>query len=160
MNFILKTIWKRIVLFAVIAFALIQFIPKPKRNSDDTISEASFNTVYVVPDTIMHVLKTACYDCHSNNTRYPWYSNIQPVAWYLNRHIVNGKEELNFDEFGRYSRRRQQSKFKAIASQIEDNEMPLSSYRLLHREARLTKDEKRLLITWAKSSLDNIDSKK
>ena len=159
MKYLTKPIWKKVMLIVVILFALIQLIPKPKKNLSDSIPEASIEKLYPVPDSVLYILKTACYDCHSNNTFYPWYSNIQPFAWYLNNHITEGKKELNFDDFGNYSVRQQKSKVKSIASQIEDNEMPLTSYRLIHRKARLNKDEKQLIINWAKDCLDSLNSK-
>ena len=159
MKIIPKSILKKVVLLVVILFALIQFIPKPKKNLSDSIPEASIEKLYPVPDSVLYILKTACYDCHSNNTFYPWYSNIQPFAWYLNNHITEGKKELNFDDFGNYSVRQQKSKVKSIASQIEDNEMPLTSYKLIHLKARLKKDEKQLIINWAEDCLDSLNSK-
>ncbi len=132
-------------------FALIQFIPRPKKNLSALASTVSIDKLYTVPDSVLHILKVACYDCHSNNTYYPWYRNLQPVSLFLNDHITKGKKELNFDEFGNYSSRRQKSKLKSIASQIKDNEMPLTSYKLMHGEADLSKEEKQLLIDWANS---------
>ena len=148
------------MLLVVVLFALIQFIPKPKKNISDSKMTASIDKLYAVPDTVMHLLRVACYDCHSNNTNYPWYSNLQPMAWFMNTHIIEGKNELNLDEFGNYFIRQQKSKLKSIASQIEDNEMPLTSYKLIHRKARLRKEEKQLIINWAKNYLDSLSSKK
>jgi hypothetical protein len=160
MKIILKSIWKKAILLVVILFALIQFIPKPNKNLSDSKPAASIEKLYPVPDSVMNILKSACYDCHSNNTHYPWYGNIQPFAWYLNKHITEGKRELNLDEFGNYSVRQQKSKLKSITSQIEDNEMPLTSYKLLHNKARLNNNEKQLIINWAKQYLDSLNSKK
>ena len=160
MKIIPKSVLKKVVLLVAILFGLIQFIPKPKKNLSHSIPEASIEKLYPVPDSVMHILKTACYDCHSNNTYYPWYSNIQPFAWYLNNHITEGKKELNLDEFGNYFIRQQKSKLKSIASQIEDNEMPLTSYKLLHHKARLNDNEKHLIINWTKNYLDSLNSKK
>ena len=101
MKIIPKSILKKVVMLVVILFALIQFIPKPKKNINDSISIASIDELYSVPDAVKHLMKVACYDCHSNNTQYPWYSNLQPVAWFLNYHIADGKKELNFDEYMR-----------------------------------------------------------
>ena len=135
-------------------FLLLQFVPRPEKNISASVSKNSIETFFAIPDSVKTILKTTCYDCHSNNTQYPWYSHIQPVAWFMNRHIVQGKEELNFDEFGNYSRRRQQSKLKSIASQVRDGEMPLGSYKLLHNDARLGNKEKEILIQWAQLNLE------
>lgn len=155
-----KSIWKKLVMLVLILFALIQFIPKPKKNISDSKMTASIDKLYAVPDTVMHLLRIACYDCHSNNTNYPWYSNWQPFAWFLNNHITSAKKELNFDEFGKYTSRRQKSKLKSIVSQIEENEMPLTSYKLLHSKARLSNNEKYLITNWIKNYLDSLNSKK
>ncbi|BAO56096.1 hypothetical protein NMS_2087 [Nonlabens marinus S1-08] len=82
-------------------------------------------------------MQVSCYDCHSNNTEYPWYSRIQPTAWYLENHIQEGKDELNFNEWDTYSSRRKNSKLRSIINQIESGEMPLDSYTLIHGGARL-----------------------
>ncbi len=105
-----------------------------------------------VADSVKVILRNACYDCHSNNTDYPWYSNIQPIGWYLANHITKAKEDLNFSEFGGYSTRRQKSKLDAIGDEISNNGMPLPSYRLLHKNARLSENEKTLLINWTQLS--------
>ncbi|WP_262497781.1 MULTISPECIES: heme-binding domain-containing protein [Weeksellaceae] len=112
--------------------------------------------VYTVPQNVKTILARSCYDCHSNNTRYPWYSRIQPGAWYMAEHIKKGKEELNFSEFGDYSVRRQRNKFRAMAGQVKDGEMPLSSYTLIHRNAVLSPEDKQVLIAWFSTMEDSI----
>lgn len=132
----------------LLIFGLLQFIPRPEKNISSVEAKNSIEKLFPIPDSVLTILKTACYDCHSNNTRYPWYSNIQPVALFLNKHIVEGKKELNFDEFGNYTGRRQQSKLKAIANQVRDGEMPLRSYSIMHKNARLTSGERDYIITY------------
>jgi hypothetical protein len=148
MKYLPKSKWKRVGLIMLLIFGLIQFYPRPAKNISPVVTDESIEKLYPVPDSVMSILKSACYDCHSNNTHYPWYSNIQPVSLFLNRHIVEGKKELNFDEFGSYSTRRQQSKLKAIASQVRDREMPLRSYSIMHKNARLTSGERDYIITY------------
>jgi len=154
MKYLPKSKWKRAGLILLVLFGLIQFYPRPAKNISSVVTDESIEKIYPVPDSVMSILKSACYDCHSNNTHYPWYSNIQPVALFLNRHIVEGKKELNFDEFGNYTRRRQQSKLKAIANQLRDGEMPLSSYKLLHGGARISQNKKNQIINWVNEYLD------
>ena len=156
MRYLPKSRWKKAGLVLLLIFGLIQFIPGPERNISSATANKGIEQLYPMPDSIMQILKVACYDCHSNNTNYPWYSNIQPVAWFLNRHIVEGKAELNFDEFGNYSSRRQQSKLKSIRSQIEKREMPLKSYKLLHKKASLTELERSTIINWVIEKVDQI----
>lgn len=126
---------------ALVAFVGIQFIPT-NRNQSDTVPKTDFMLVNKVPASVEVTLKESCYDCHSNNTAYPWYNKIQPAAWFLEDHIKEGKAELNFHEWGEYSDRRKNSKLRSIISQIEDDEMPLDSYTLIHRDAKLSEEEK------------------
>jgi hypothetical protein len=97
---------------------------------------------------VRYLLEVACYDCHSDNTRYPWYSEIEPVGWILARHVRKGKAELNFDDMANYSARKRKSKFKAIVNQVRDGLMPIQSYTWMHKDARLTDAQKQILINW------------
>lgn len=138
---------KRIVFFFLIAFGGIQLIPS-NSNQTSVISETEFINYYQPPSSIQNILKNSCYDCHSNNTNYPWYNKIQPISWLLENHINEGKKELNFSEFGAYSSRKQKSKLKSIIGQIRDDEMPLSSYTIIHQNAKLDNFKKKELIGW------------
>ncbi len=133
----------------------LQFI-QPEPNKTGKVSASGFTETFTVPGNIQAILKDACYDCHSNNTSYPWYARIQPVAWILANHIKEGKAELNFSDFGSLGKRRQVSKLRAIASQVKENEMPISSYKLMHKKARLTAGEKMLLINWMTHTADSL----
>ena len=135
--------WLSVIVVAVVL--AIQFIPV-ERNVSTVPPGQSFERTEKVPANVAAILKVSCYDCHSNNTRYPWYSELQPGAWFMARHIKKGKEELNFDEFNNYSKRRKKAKIKSIISQIEKDEMPLKSYRMMHGNARLSADEKKELL--------------
>lgn len=145
---------KKILLIVLAGFIVIQLI-QPARNTNGQVLPADISKVVFMPENVESLLREACYDCHSNHTRYPWYSYVQPVGWILARHISNGKAELNFSDFGSYSKRRQQSKLKAIADQVKDDEMPLVSYRFMHSEARLSKREKSIIIDWAEEAMAN-----
>ena len=147
---------KKIGLGVLIVLTGIQFI-KPARNENGQASPSDISTTISTPSNVQLILQTACYDCHSNHTNYPWYTYVQPIGWMLNNHIKDGKKELNFSEFGSYSRRRQLSKLKSIASQVKDDEMPLASYTMLHKNARLTKEQKALIIDWAQNAKDNLE---
>jgi len=129
---------KKVGILIVILLIITQFFRPTKNNGEHT-------NINDIPEDVMADLKVACYDCHSNHTVYPWYSNIQPIAFWLNRHIVEGKEKLNFDEPIRHKR------YKDIVEEIEENEMPLKSYTLVHHDAKLNTVQKNRIITWAKS---------
>jgi len=139
----------------LVAFIGIQFMPK-KYNESDTVLATDFMTTFNVPKNIETQLITSCYDCHSNNTYYPWYNKIQPVAWLMEDHINEAKGELNFSEFGDYSKRRQKSKLKSIMSQIRDDEMPLWEYTVMHSDAKLSEKDKEILEEWIENLRDNL----
>ena len=148
---------KRIFVVLIVVFIGIQFI-KPVRNESRQILPTDISKAFNMPESILNVLKISCYDCHSNNTTYPFYANIQPVGWMLNNHIKNGKDKLNFSDFGSYSTRRQISKLRSIASQIQDNKMPISSYKLIHKDAILSTSSKTLIIDWTNKTKDSLSS--
>jgi hypothetical protein len=150
-----KKIITIIVLVLLVGFVGIQFFPT-SRNQSDTIPKTDFMLVNNVPKQVERIITTSCYDCHSNNTDYPWYNKVQPVAWFLENHVTHGTEELNFNEWADYSSRRKNSKLKSIISQIEDGEMPLWSYTLVHREAKLSEDEKKTVLDWVSKLKDSL----
>ncbi len=143
----MKKYFKKIGLGLLLIFIAIQFIPTTKNESTETL-KSDFVEVFNPPKNIATKLKTACYDCHSNNTAYPWYNKIQPVAWFLEHHIEEAKEELNFSEFGNYSKRKQKSKLKSIKNEIKDAEMPLKSYLIMHKNATFSKAEQKEFIAY------------
>lgn len=108
------------------------------------------------PPAVREILATACYDCHSNQTRYPWYAEIQPVAWWLADHVTEARRELNFAEFGTYSRKRQMKVLEKVVDEVRDREMPLKSYTFIHREAKLTDAQITALCSWAEGIEDQI----
>lgn len=147
---------KKIILWVVLGlFAGLQFVPA-KLNQNQTVPKTDFMLVNDVPNEIRTILEKSCYDCHSNRTRYPWYNKIQPVKWFLEKHITKGKTALNFNNWDDYSLRRKRSKLKAIINQIKDNEMPLSSYAFIHREAKLSMQEKTMLMDYMAILTDSL----
>ena len=145
---------KKMLLTLLIIFIGIQFI-RPVRNESEQVLPTDITKIYNVPDNVFNALKISCYDCHSNNTN-PFYVNIEPVAWMMNNHIKNGKDKLNFSDFGTYSRRRQISKLRSIISQIKEDKMPLSFYTLIHKDAILSIVDKALIIDWSNKTKDSL----
>ena len=152
----MKRFFKILFYTLLIALLLFQLYPKPKKNISTSINANDIILAHHVPADVQQVLKTSCYDCHSNNTVYPWYSRVQPVALWLGNHIADGKDELNFSEFGSYSIRRKYKKLEEINEQVKENEMPLSSYIIIHRDAVLSESNKLLLANWVVSLRDSI----
>ena len=132
-----------------------QFFPV-EHNQSETIKQTDFMFVNDVPATVEQSLRVSCYDCHSNNTQYPWYNKVQPIAWFLEDHIKEGKAELNFNEWDSLSNRRKKSKLRSIIKQIESDKMPLDSYTLIHKDASFSETEKQELIKWVEQLKDSI----
>jgi hypothetical protein len=153
----MKKVLKFIGIILLVAFIVIQFF-RPQKNKAEGLSSKDITTLYTVPDSVQSILKVACNDCHSNNTRYPWYAEVQPVAWWLNEHIVDGKKELNFSEFAAYRIRKQYVKLEETIKQVKDNSMPLPSYTWIHKDAILSERQKFTLTSWATAIRDSIKS--
>jgi len=138
---------KRILIGFVVIIIIIQFI-QPARNNTGQVVPQSFIDTFLPNDTVLNLLSNSCFDCHSNHTKYPWYTNVQPIGWMMAKHINDGKAELNFDELAALSNRRRNSKFKSISEQIEQEKMPLKSFLLMHKNAKLSKADKNILINF------------
>ena len=151
----LKKIFKRTFQILLLIFIVIQFI-RPAKNKSDGISSTDITKVYPVPENVQAILKSSCYDCHSNNTVYPWYSKIQPVAWWLNNHIQDGKRQLNFAEFATYRIGKQYRKLDEVNKEVKEGGMPLDSYLWIHKYAKLDDQQKLTLANWVVSLRDTI----
>lgn len=149
-----RRVVKKILITLILVFIIMQFFQPDKNNNGGNLSN-DITTEVPMPDTVQRLFVLACYNCHSNNTRYPWYSNIQPVGWWLKDHIDEGKSELNFNEFAAYETRKQLKMLKKIKRSIQENWMPLGSYTWMHAEARLNATQKKIIIEW----VDNAEAK-
>lgn len=151
----MKKFFKRLFLVLLVAFIAIQFF-RPEKNISSGTSPNDITAKYAVPQDVAAILKTSCYDCHSNNTSYPWYNNIQPVAWWLKNHVDEGKRELNFSEFAAYNIGRQYRKLEEINKEVKEGEMPLSSYTLIHTDAKINESQKLAIAGWVTALRDSI----
>jgi hypothetical protein len=147
-------IFKRILLILLVVFLVLQAFRPAKNTSNDSSKDISKS--YIVPENVQQILTKACYDCHSNHTRYPWYSEVQPVGWWLADHVKDGKKELNFNEFDKYRIARQYKKLEECIEQIKEGKMPLPSYTITHKDAILTEAEKQILYNWCEILRDTI----
>ncbi|MBI3510024.1 MAG: heme-binding domain-containing protein [Bacteroidetes bacterium] len=140
---------KQIGITLLIILVVIQFI-RPVRNSGNSDSPNDITHATAVSADVKTILETSCYDCHSDHTVYPWYTNIQPVGWWLARHVHGGKRTLNFSQFNSYCISRKMDKFKAISDEVNDPDgMPLNSYLWIHRYAKLSDTQKKIISDWA-----------
>jgi hypothetical protein len=149
---------KKILGVLLIILIAIQFI-KPQKNIHPGEQPGDISTLYAVPEDVDTILAIACKDCHSNNTRYPWYNNFQPVAWFLANHVKDGTRSFNLNQFATYPVARQYDKIEEIKKQIDNGDMPLSSYTIIHRDARLTDGEKNTIITWSENIRKDMEAK-
>lgn len=140
---------KKIFYLLVIVFIILQFFQIDKTNTPVDENQDFIKMQNPSPE-IAEQIKASCYDCHSNESKYPWYTNIQPVGWWVKNHIDEGKEHLNFSEFGTYSAKRQSHKMEECYELIEEGEMPLKSYTIAHKNAVLDDATKKQLITYFK----------
>lgn len=148
---------KNILLILLVLFIIIQFFPA-KKNVNNEPQPHNIASQYAMPADVKGILQKACNDCHSNNTKYPWYNTIQPVAWWLKRHVDEGKRKLNFDEFTNMPLRRQYHKLEETEEMVKGGEMPLPSYTWIHRDAILTDAEKSKLYTWVAATRANMEN--
>jgi hypothetical protein len=139
---------KKILWALLIVVIVIQFI-HPAKNRSQAIAANDISQHYDVPGNVRDILKKSCNDCHSNNTEYPWYSHVQPVGWWLQHHVNEGKGALNFSEFAGYDIEDRAHLLEELIEEVEKDHMPLNSYLWIHKEAKLTKDEKKTLMLWA-----------
>lgn len=144
------------IAFALLAALVVIQLFRPERNQTGTPSANHIGNKYTVPANVSDILKNSCYDCHSNNTRYPWYANVQPLAWWLQDHVNEGKREMNFDEFLSYPAKKAHHKLEEVIEQVKEGEMPLKSYTLVHRNAVLDQEQKRILSEWAAGIMHEI----
>ena len=138
---------KYFLIVALIALIVIQFI-----HPDHVVPEVKLQNDFISqtspPEEIKSILKTACYDCHSYETKYPWYDKIQPVSFWLDGHVNHARQKLNFSTWGDYTAKKKDHKLEECIEFVEKKWMPLKSYTWAHGEARLTDDDRKLVIDW------------
>ena len=132
---------KRIALILVAALVVAQFIPLQKTNPRVDPSKAIYATL-PVPPQVQNVFERSCKDCHSNETVWPWYSHVAPVSWMIVHDVNEGRGDLNLSEWGAYTAKRKDQKLKEICDDLTNGEMPDRVYALVHRQARLTDEER------------------
>lgn len=150
-----KINFKKIGIALAAMLVILQFV-RPTKNEGIALTENDITHAINVPADVQQILETSCYDCHSNHTTYPWYTNIQPLGLWMQHHVDEGKEELNFSEFKTYTLKRQKHKLEEIAEQVNEHEMPLSTYTLIHKNASLSPEQMTLLTNWANAEFAKI----
>ena len=140
---------KRFLILALLVLVVLQLV-RPDKNDGGYDSLKTFVTETTPTDEVTVILKTACYDCHTNQTKYPWYANVAPFSYWIDEHIEHGKGHLNFAEWGNYSDKRKDHKLEEVIEMVEEKTMPLPSYTWIHKDAILDEAQTAALINWAK----------
>lgn len=147
---------RKILMLLFAALVIIQFL-RPSENTSNGVEPYEISARYHVPQNVYISLQKACFDCHSNTTKYPWYFNIQPFAWWMQHHVNDGKKHLNFSEFGSYTKKRKLKKLNEIKESVTEGWMPIDSYLWIHKNAKLTKNETDAIASWADSLSKQIE---
>ncbi len=154
----MKLLNKKVGLGLSLVLIAIQFI-RPAKN-DSAAGPDDLAAKFPPPPPVRQLLEASCYDCHSNRTHYPWYAQVQPVGWWLAEHINDAKRQLNFSEFAAYDEHHQAKKLLSVSDEVTDRSMPLKSYTWIHRDAKLTDDQIKLLADWAETLAEKIEPAK
>ncbi len=155
----MKKTWIYILVSLAVIFIIIQFFqPKKNISKGETTEDIIFQLQ--IPSNVRGNLANACFDCHSNNTRYPFYNNFAPVSWFLNYHITHAKKHLNFSEWGTYDKKKQLKLLNDICEELNSDEMPLQSYVWMHSSANLNEKEKKDICDWTDSAGEEVLKKK
>lgn len=141
---------RKLLYILAIVLILIQFYRPDLNNSSYESAVNEFIQQNNVSSEVESILKTSCFDCHSNHTSYPFYAQVAPISFWINHHVEDGKEHLNFSDWNNYSIKKKLHKLDEIIEEIEEHEMPLRSYTLLHTDAKLNEEASKLLVNWSK----------
>lgn len=142
--------FKNIGFIILLVFIAAQFF-SPKKNKGDIAELKTFYAETNPPKKVKIILENSCFDCHSNNTTYPWYNNITPVNYWLNHHVKDGKKHLDFTKWNNYSLKEKAHKMEELYEEIEHGEMPLKPYTWTHADAKLSTEQIQLVVSWGKS---------
>ncbi len=146
----MKKALKIVVIVLVVAFIAVQFY-RPDRINPTIVQAETLEATTQVPENVAAVFKRSCNDCHTNETVYPWYSNISPVSWLLADHINEGRREMNFSVWNTYNAKKKAHKLDEICDQVTSGEMPHNQYLWIHRDAQLSDEDKKTLCDWAQA---------
>jgi mono/diheme cytochrome c family protein len=142
--------FKKIGFILLLVIIVAQFF-SPEKNEGDVTELTTFLAETNPPENVKIILETTCFDCHSNNTTYPWYNSITPVNYWLDHHIEEGKEHLDFTKWDSYSLKKKEHKMDELYEEVEEGEMPLNSYTWTHADANLSEEQIAAVVSWGKS---------
>ena len=146
---------KKALIIIVVILIGIQFITIDKTNPPVDM-EKDFITLTNPPSELGNIIKSACYDCHSHHTKYPWYSNVAPASWLMKEHINNGRNHLNFSIWTDYKEKKKDHKLEECIEMVKSGEMPMEGYVMFHEEAEINHEQKMQLIAWFTELRDSL----
>jgi hypothetical protein len=152
-------VWRRVLRWLAVAVVCVliglQFV-RPARTNPAVDQSQTIYAHLQVPPQVAAIFDRSCQDCHTNTTRWPWYSNVEPLSWWIVGDVNDGRQQLNLSEWGRYDKRRAGNKLDEICDQVKGGEMPLQSYRLIHRSAKLSPEDVKALCDWTTAERERI----
>ena len=148
-------LWRYIMGGLTVVLLVIQLIPTdlPATTTDNP---GDIIKAGLVSQDVSILLKTSCYSCHSNETKYPWYSHVAPASWLVARDVRAGREELNFSSWQEYDLRKMLGKLDDLSSEVGEGRMPMSIYTLMHPSAKLDDAQRKLIVAWAEATMDTV----
>jgi hypothetical protein len=149
------TIKKKISVILLVAFIGMQLF-RPKKNDGIILPSANATAAINIPANVENILKTSCYDCHSNKTTYYWYHEIMPFGWWLDHHVEDGKKHLNFSEFATYNKKKMDHKLEETAEEVLEGNMPLNSYTIAHGNAKLSESQIKIITEWVANEREKL----
>jgi hypothetical protein len=158
----MKTVWKItkwVVIVVACLFILLQF-KRPARTNPVSETSLSIEAHTQITPQVKEILDRSCRDCHSNNTEWPWYTNVAPVSWWITDHVNEGRKQVNLSEWGKLDKDRQDKKLRQICDEVQDGAMPLSSYLPLHPKAKLSEQDKKTLCDWTAAERERLSATK
>jgi hypothetical protein len=154
----MKKFLKYFLIFIIIALIGSQFV-RPDRFTTAEVTSDDITKKLQVPQNVQDIFKRSCFDCHSNHTVWPWYTNVSPVSWLVADDVTKGRKKMNMSEWGKMSQSKQEKKLQDICDQITDGTMPLDKYLLIHKDAVLSQQEKDAICKWVTSLVGQDDDK-
>jgi hypothetical protein len=153
----MKKILKIVLVLLIVGFIVIQFINRPDKTVSAEITPDDITKKMQVPENVQSILKRSCYDCHSNQTVWPWYTSVAPASWLVNDDVVQGRKKMNFSEWGKMSDAKKEARLNEMCEQSKSDEMPLPNYLLLHGDAKLSQADKDILCTWTEMEIKKLE---
>ena len=155
----MRRVLKIVAMLLVVVVVGIQAI-RPARTNPPIDESQTINSKTQMTSDVAAIFDRSCRDCHTNKTVWPWYTNVAPVSWWLSNHVSDGRRSMNMSEWGKLPNDRQERKLRQICDEVQDGNMPLSSYTPMHPSAKLSDQDKKMICDWTDKERERISSAK